>query len=51
MKDCIFYQNENVCICLNVKKCKNCKFYKSKKEYKRVYENRKYVGVTKKWQE
>ena len=46
-KDCIFYQNENVCICLKKKKCKNCKFYKNKNEYKKVYENHKYVGVTK----
>lgn len=51
MKDCVFYVNTEVCICLNKKKCSGCKFFKNKKEYKRVYENRKYVGVIKKWQE
>ena len=47
MESCIFRQDENICIAITPKSCDNCPFYKSSKEYKRIYENKKYVGVVK----
>lgn len=34
MNDCIFRVNNLTCRALTTKDCENCKFYKSKKEYK-----------------
>lgn len=47
MEQCIFKNDEFICLAIAPKKCNNCRFYKSSKEYKRVYENKKYIGVVK----
>lgn len=47
MERCIFRQDENICIAIAPKKCDKCPFYKSSKEYKRIYDNKKYAGVVK----
>ena len=47
MKDCIFRNDELICLAIAPKKCDKCHFYKSSKEYKRIYENKKYAGVVK----
>lgn len=47
MERCIFRQDENICIAIVPKNCDGCPFYKSDKEYKRIYEHKKYSGVVK----
>ena len=37
MDDCIFKVNNSKCFALTKKDCKECTFYKSKKEYKTKY--------------
>ena len=47
MERCIFRNDENICVAIDPKNCDGCPFYKSEKEYKRIYENKKYAGVVK----
>ena len=47
MEQCIFRNDDFICLAISPKKCNNCRFYKSSKEYKRIYEKKKYAGVVK----
>lgn len=48
MSKCIFEHDKNICLALNIKKCENCRFYKSEDCYKRIYKSKKFIGVEKK---
>lgn len=48
MNNCVFEENENICIALRYKQCEYCRFYKSSEQYHRVKdEHNRYIGVEK----